>query len=74
MEEIGKMLLLFGALFLIVGAAILLIGKIPGLERLPGAIVVQRDNFSCVFPIATSILLGIVLTLVLNLLLRLFNK
>jgi len=74
MEEIGKHLLLFGAIFLIAGATILLIGKIPGLGRLPGDIVIQRENLSCVFPIATSILLSIVLTLVLNLLFRLFNK
>ena len=74
MNEIGKMLLLFGVIFLIVGVAILLIGKIPGLGRLPGDIVVQHENFSCVFPIATSILLSIALTLVLNFLFRLFNK
>ncbi len=74
MEEIGKMLLLFGAIFLIAGAAILLIGKIPGLGRLPGDLVIQRENFSCIFPFATSILLSIILTLVLNLLFRLLNK
>ena len=63
MEEIGKTMILFGAIFFIVGAVILLIGKIPGLGRLPGDIVIQSENFSCFFPIATSILLSIVLTL-----------
>ena len=74
MEEIGKTLLLFGAILLIVGTVVLLISKVPGLGRLPGDLVIQRENFSCIFPIATSILLSIVLTLVLNLLFRLFNK
>ena len=74
MEEIGKMMLLFGVIFLIIGAVIFLIGKIPGLGRLPGDILIQSENFSCFFPIATSILLSIVLTIVLNLALRFLNK
>ena len=67
MEEIGKWLILFGGLLVIVGGVILLIGKVPWIGRLPGDIVIQRDNFSCFFPIATSILLSIVLTILLQL-------
>ena len=67
MEEIGKTMILFGATFLIVGAVIFLIGKIPGIGRLPGDIVIQTENFSCLFLIATSILLSIVLTILLYL-------
>ena len=74
MEEIGKTMILFGAIFLIVGAVIFLIGKVPGLGRLPGDIVIQGENFSCLFPIAPSILLSIVLTIVLNLVFRVLNK
>jgi hypothetical protein len=74
MEEIGKTMLLFGAIFLIVGAVILLIGRISGLGHLPGDIVIQSENLTCLFPIATSILLSIVLTIVPNLLFRLFNR
>lgn len=74
MEEIGRAMLLFGAIFLVVGAAVLLMGKIPWLGRLPGDIVIHRDNFSCIFPIATSILLSIVLTILLNIFFRLFSK
>jgi hypothetical protein len=74
MEEIGKTMLLFGAIFLIVGAAIFLIGKISRLGHLPGDIVIQGENLTCLFPITTAILLSIVLTIVLNLLFRLFNR
>lgn len=69
MEDIGKMLILFGVLLAITGGALLLLGKVPGLGRLPGDIVIQRDNFSCFFPLGTSILLSIILTILLNLVL-----
>lgn len=74
MEELGKMLLLIGVLSIILGIAFFLIGKVPLLGRLPGDISIQRENFSCFFPLATSILLSIVLTIILNLILRAMNK
>lgn len=77
MEDLGRMLLLFGVLLAVIGGAILLIGKVPGLGglgRLPGDITIQRDGFSCFFPLATSILLSIVLTILLNVILRVLNR
>jgi hypothetical protein len=74
MDEIAKWIILLGLGMLIVGGVILLLGKVPWLGRLPGDIVIQRDNFSCFFPIATSILLSIMLTVVLNIILRIINK
>lgn len=74
MEDIGKMLMLFGVLLAITGGALVLFGKVPGLGRLPGDIVIQRDNFSCVFPLATSILLSIILTILLNIVARTLGK
>lgn len=74
MGELGKWLILFGVLLAIVGGAIMLIGKVPWLGRLPGDIVIQRDNFSCFFPLATSIVLSIVLTVLLNLVLRIIRR
>ena len=67
MDEIGKWLVVVGVLFALIGGVLLLVGKVPGLGRLPGDIVIQRDNFSCVFPLATSILLSIVLTILVQL-------
>ncbi len=74
MEDIGKMLVLFGVLLAITGGALVLFGKVPWLGRLPGDIVLQRDNFSCFFPLATSILLSIILTILLNLVARTLGK
>jgi hypothetical protein len=42
--------------------------------RLPGDIRIERDNFSCSFPIVTSILLSIILTIALNVIVRFLNK
>jgi hypothetical protein len=76
MEDIGRMLILFGIVLALIGGVIVLLGKVPGLGlgRLPGDIVIQQPGFSCFFPIATSIILSIVLTVVLNLLLRFLNR
>ncbi len=74
MEDIGKMLVLFGVLLAITGGALVLFGKVPGLGRLPGDIVLQRDNFTCFFPLATSILLSIILTILLNIVARTLGK
>ena len=53
-----------GALLLVVGGAITLFERIsPGLGRLPGDIIIRRGNFTFYFPIATSILASIVLSL-----------
>ena len=71
MADVGRMLMLLG-LVLLVGGAFLWLGsglgaRIPFLGRLPGDIHVQRGSWSFYFPLTTSILLSIVLTLVLAL-------
>jgi len=67
MHEIGKMLMIFGGLIFAVGLLLLMGSKIPWLGRLPGDIVVHRRSFHFYFPITTSIILSIILTLILNL-------
>jgi hypothetical protein len=61
----GKFLIITGILLVIVGLAIQFSDKIPFLGRLPGDIKVERKNFTFYFPIATSILLSLLLSLVL---------
>ncbi len=74
-EAIAKILLTLGALLLFGGGVILLLGKL-GIQigHLPGDIRIERENFTCIFPLATSILLSLLLTLGLNLIGRLINK
>ncbi len=71
MEQMGKLIALMGALLLVVGLFMMFFEKLPfGLGKLPGDIVIKRDNFTFYFPLATSILLSLILTLILNLLFR----
>jgi membrane protein implicated in regulation of membrane protease activity len=67
---LGKLLIILGGLLIIIGAAIVLVGKIPWLGKLPGDIYVERRNFTFFFPLTTSILVSIILSLVLYVLSR----
>ncbi len=59
---IGKFLIIFGIVIVAVGALLLISGKIPWIGRLPGDIMIQKKNFTFYFPLATSILISVVLT------------
>jgi hypothetical protein len=72
--DLGKMLLVFGGVIVLMGLGLLLLGRIPFLGRLPGDLTLRRGNWSCYVPIVSSILLSLLLTLVLNVLLRLFRR
>ena len=67
---VGKLLILFGAILIIAGAVIVLVGKIPWLGKLPGDIYLERRNFTFFFPLTTSILMSVILSLVLYFLSR----
>lgn len=62
-QHIGKLLLLLGIILAAIGGLILLSGKVSWIGRLPGDILVQKKNVTFYFPLATSILVSIVLTL-----------
>jgi hypothetical protein len=64
MSEIGKLLIVFGILIALVGVGLLLAGRLPWIGRLPGDVYVRRGNFTFYFPLATSILVSLVLTLI----------
>jgi len=70
MTELGKALILFGGLIVLVGVLLTLGGKIPWLGRLPGDIFIQRDHFSFYFPLTTSLLVSALLSLLFFLLRR----
>jgi hypothetical protein len=64
MIDIGKMLIIFGVAAIVIGGILMLSGKVPWLGRLPGDILVHKKYFTFYFPLATSILLSILLTLI----------
>ena len=65
MQDLGRMLIVLGIVIVGVGVVLLLAGRVPGVGRLPGDIHVQRGNWTFYFPLGTSILLSLLLTLVL---------
>ena len=63
----GRILVLIGAVLLVVGLLVMFADRVPFLGKLPGDVVVRKKNFTFYFPIVTSILVSLVLTLVLSL-------
>jgi hypothetical protein len=61
---IGRMLIIAGAILILAGLVITVGGRFFGIGRLPGDIVVKRQNFTFYFPIVTSLLLSVLMTLV----------
>jgi len=70
-RDLGKMLLGFGALMVLLGLILIaagnLSGKVPWLGRLPGDIHIERGSWSFYFPLATCLIISIVLTLLFSL-------
>jgi len=62
MEGVGKLLVLLGTVIVVVGLALMFFEKIPYLGKLPGDIHVKKDNFEFYFPLATSVLISILLS------------
>ncbi len=68
--SLGRMLLVLGALVALVGLLLILSERFPGLRigRLPGDIAVERDRWRFYFPLGTSLVLSVLVTLLLWLL------
>jgi len=64
LQHIGKLLIISGIVIIAVGGLLLLSGKLPWIGKLPGDIIIQKKNFTFYFPLATSILLSLILTLI----------
>lgn len=75
MVPIARSLIIFGLILIVVGGVIYLVSRIGlPLGRFPGDIRIQSENLTCVVPLATSVLLSIVLTILLNLAIRMIRK
>jgi len=73
-SALGKSLVMLGGGIALVGAIVWMVGRVPFLGQLPGDVTIRRGNWSCHFPIVTSIVLSIVLTILLNLIAKLINR
>lgn len=70
MDSLARMLIVFGVVMALLGGLLLVVGKIPFLGRLPGDSIVRREHWSFYFPLTTSILVSILVTLLFSL----FNR
>jgi hypothetical protein len=69
MEKFSKIFFELGILFVVIGGLFFLFEKF-GFFKLPGDIVIKKDGFVFYFPIVTSIIISILLTLIINLFIR----
>ena len=67
MAGIGRILIYLGLFLVILGIALTLVGRIPWLGHLPGDITIERERFTFYFPLATCLIISIILSLVLYL-------
>lgn len=65
MADIGKMLIVLGGALVVIGVLLVVVGRVPGVGRLPGDIFIQRGHWTFYVPLATSLVLSVVITLVL---------
>ncbi len=68
MQEMAKWVMIAGVFLVLTGACLFVASKIPGMGKLPGDIFIKKDNFTFYFPLATCILLSIILSIVMQLL------
>ena len=73
-EGIGRILIIVGIVIAVLGLIIFFGGRIPVLGKLPGDIIIKKEGFSFYFPIVTFLLLSVVLTVIVNIILRLTGR
>ena len=77
LQAIGRLLLIVGIAVALVGAVLMLLGRVPFLSQLgslPGDIRFQAGGFSCFIPLASMFVISLLLTLALNIVARLINR
>lgn len=73
-ETLGKWLAAVGGILVVLGIILWLLGRFVNLESLPGTLRIQGSGFTCVVPLLASIVGSLVLTILLNLVVRFFRK
>lgn len=63
MQELGKAIISIGVLLIVIGTILSFFGKLPFLGKLPGDILIKRENFSFYALVTTGILISVVLSI-----------
>lgn len=76
-QTIGRTLLVIGVGLAVIGGALMLLGRLPffqSLGSLPGDLRIEGQGFTCFVPIVSMLLISVVLTIILNIIIRLINR
>ena len=74
MKQIALLLLVFGGLLFAAGLLLIFTEKLPWLGNLPGDIHIRGKSFSFRFPLMTCIILSLLITLIINIIMKFFGK
>jgi DUF2905 family protein len=67
MGEMAKIIIVIGVVLVLIGLTILFLQKVPFMGKLPGDILIKKENFTFYFPLSTSIVVSIIVCLILYL-------
>ncbi len=73
-DSLGRLLLVLGAGLVLLGGLFMLLGRVPAFGNLPGDIRVEGSGFTCFAPIVSMLLLSIILTIIVNVIARIFTR
>jgi len=68
--DVGRLLIFFGTIIILLGLVLTFAGKIPHLGKLPGDIEIHKKGLDIYFPLATSLVISLLLTIILNVFFR----
>jgi hypothetical protein len=74
MSDLGKWLVLIGLSIAVLGGIVWLLGRLPFFGNLPGDVRIQGENFGCFIPLASMLILSLLLTVIVNIVIRLLNR
>lgn len=77
LHTLGQLMFTVGIIIAVFGGVLMLVGRLPffkSLGNLPGDIRIEGEGFACFMPIASMILLSILLTIALNIIARFINR
>jgi hypothetical protein len=77
LNTVGRTVIFLGLALALLGGILMLFSRVPFLKdlgSLPGDVRVEGKNFSCFFPIVSMIIISVLLSLALNIILRLLNR
>ena len=73
LDSLAKYVIVAGVVLAGIGVLLLLVSKIPFFGHLPGDFLIKRDGFTFYFPLVTMLLLSVIMTIVVNVVIRIFR-